>query len=81
MDKYGKVLEDLEKALFLVCRGDVPYFSEHKNRYRSDLQIIENLYTRGEILEIGSLPCFLTFCLKRLGYPVISLNRISDTLD
>ena len=74
MEKYDKVIEDLEDALFVVYNKHSPYLSDHKNRFKSDLQIIENCYTGGEILEIGSLPCHMNYCLKKLGYPVIGLD-------
>jgi SAM-dependent methyltransferase len=71
--KYDSILGELEKEV-LEDRGYTSYFSDHKARYRSDLQVIDNYYTGGEILEIGSLPCHLTYCLKELGYPVIGLD-------
>lgn len=74
MDKYDKALKDLETALFEEYKKIPPYFSDHKNRYKSDLQIIDNYYTAGEILEVGSLPCHLTYCLKSLGYQIIGLD-------
>lgn len=70
---YDSVLEELEKEV-LKDRRYTSYFSGHKARYRSDLQVIDSYYTGGEILEIGSLPCHLTYCLKQLGYPVIGLD-------
>jgi SAM-dependent methyltransferase len=78
MKRYEKIFEDLKKDLNLIDPKlrelYQTYFFEHKNRYKSDLQIIEQYYTTGDILEIGSVPCHLTYCLKILGYPVIGLD-------
>jgi SAM-dependent methyltransferase len=50
------------------------YFLNHQKRYRSDLQIIQQYYCDGEILEIGSLPCHITYCLKKLNLPVVGVD-------
>lgn len=78
MRNYNKILEGLEEDLNLMefksRELNLDYFSIHKNRYKNDLEIIEYYYKKGKILEIGSFPCHLTYCVKRLGYPVIGLD-------
>ena len=50
------------------------YFSEHKYRYISDLQFIQRLYKEGPILELGSLPCHLTYCLEKTLLPYTAVD-------
>jgi len=38
MDKYDKALKDFETALFEEYKKIPPHFSDHKNRYKNDLQ-------------------------------------------
>lgn len=72
------ILEQLEKDLDQISpelRGwNKNYFLYHKNRYMSDLTIFDDYYNGGTILEIGSIPCHLTYCLKSLKYPVIGID-------
>lgn len=72
-DEFHPILKKLEKAV-LEDKKYSSYFSDHKERYKSDLQNIKKFFIEGEILEIGSLPCHLTYCLKSLGYSVIGLD-------
>ena len=86
---YDKLFKVIEKELNMIDPNlrewNFNYFSAHKNRYASDLEIIESYYTKGEILEVGSVPCHLTYCLKKLGYPVIGLdlnpNRVKSFIE
>ncbi|MBN1764431.1 MAG: class I SAM-dependent methyltransferase [Sedimentisphaerales bacterium] len=50
------------------------YFSQHKDRYKFDLELIQRFFHNGTILEVGSLPCHMTYCLKKLGYPAVSID-------
>lgn len=72
---YDNLFKVIEKELNTIDPNlrewNLNYFSAHKNRYVSDLEIIERYYIEGEILEVGSVPCHLTYCLKKLGYPII----------
>lgn len=78
MEKYNKILEEIEKDLNLMDpklkEWNLNYFSNQKKRYISDLKFIEHYYKKGEILEVGSLPCHLTALLKKLSYSVIGLD-------
>ena len=78
MQKEEKIFDDLEKELDLISpelrEWNEKYFQDHRHRYISDLEIFKRYYQNGEILEIGSLPCHMTYCLKRLGYPVIGVD-------
>lgn len=77
MKKYNKIFKQLEKDLNSPSKleeWNKKYFYDCKNRYKSDLQIIKHYYKKGEILEIGSFPGHLTYCLKKLGFKVIGLD-------
>jgi len=82
MNKYNKIFNELENNINMADSVDNTKFREwslnqffiHKNRYKNDLETIENYYGKGDILEIGSYPYHLTFCLKSLGYPIIGLD-------
>ncbi len=50
------------------------YFYEHKSRYISDLGIIERFYKEGQIVEIGALPCHMTYCLQKAKLPYTSID-------
>ncbi len=77
-----KLLGDLELELDLIdpklIDWNKNYFQVHKNRYMSDLKIINKWYNGGKILEVGSIPCHLLYCLKGLGYPVTGLDINPD---
>ena len=78
MKKYDQILEELRNILTLIESElkelHLDYFLLHRNRYKSDLEIIKDYYRKGKILEIGSFPCHLTYCLTKLGYPVIGID-------
>lgn len=78
MKKYDKFFNEIEIELkginSEVGKWSLAYLSSHKNRYRSDLEIIEVYYKNGRILEVGALPCHMTYCLKKMNYPVVSLD-------
>lgn len=80
--KYDDLFKEIENDLNVIDPNlkewNLNYFSYQKNRYASDLEIIEHYYTKGEILEVGSVPCHLTYCFKKLGYPVIGLDINPD---
>ncbi len=54
------------------------YFSDHKKRYASNLEDIRRYYSSGDVLEIGSFPYHMTYCLKKLGYPVTGVDLNPD---
>lgn len=76
-DNY-QVLDDLEKNLNLIDHNmrewNKEYFKTHKARYISDLKIIKHYHSIGNILEIGAVPCHLTYLLQKQGYPIIGLD-------
>jgi len=79
-----KLLDELETELDSIDpklrEWNQNYFRNHKNRYIGDLKIIDKWYEGGKILEVGSVSCHLTYCLKTLGYPVIGLDIRPDRL-
>ncbi len=56
-----------------------PFFN-YKKRYKSDLEILATIPERKKILDIGSSPYHLTYCLKKLGYDVIGVDINPDIL-
>lgn len=80
--EYLKVIAELKYELDYLAPSlrswNQKYYDMHQNRYLHDLQLLEQYYHGGDILEIGSLPCHLTVCLKKLGYPVIGLDIDPD---
>jgi len=50
-----------------------PFFN-YKKRYQSDLEIISQIFKKGNILEIGSSPYHLTYCLKKLDYQIAGVD-------
>ncbi|MFO8016852.1 MAG: hypothetical protein R6U32_07155 [Candidatus Woesearchaeota archaeon] len=73
-----KSLGEVEKDLSLVDSGmeewNIDYFKMHKKRYISELKIIEKYYNGGKLLEVGSIPCHLTYCFKKMDYPVTGVD-------
>ena len=70
-DLYGEILYDNSVDSSKAKDWSIKYFIEHKNRYIEELKTIQTLYKQGKILEIGSLPCHMTYLLNKIGLPVI----------
>lgn len=81
-DTADKFLPELKKDLVLVNSSmqgwNVEYFNNHKDRYLSDLSLVQKYYQEGDILEIGGCPFHFTFILKKSGYSVVSLDLDSE---
>lgn len=79
---WNKILKSLELGLRKTSyetnkrhKGwSLGYFLMQKDRYKHALILIERYYCKGNILEIGSLPAHITYCLKKAGYPVQGLD-------
>ncbi len=50
------------------------YFRLHRDRYRHDLKVVRKYLTEGEVLEVGSLPCHMTYLLEKSGFPTVGLD-------
>lgn len=50
------------------------YFRFHHERYEYDLKAINQYYSEGKMLEIGSAPYHLTSILKKKGLPVTGVD-------
>ena len=74
----NKILSNLESSLELINpelrEWSLKYFLNHKNRYLNDLRVISTYYNKGKILEVGSIPCHLTYCLKNMGYDITGID-------
>ncbi len=53
---------------------NINYLEYQKNRYKSELRILEGFERTNEILEIGSLPYHMTFFLSKSGFNVTGLD-------
>lgn len=77
-DTANKFLLELREDLSLVNSSiqewNVEYFRNQKDRYLSDLSLVQRYYRDGDILEIGGCPFHFTSILKKSGYPVVSLD-------
>lgn len=49
-------------------------FNDHRNRYKKDLELINQYFRGGKILDVGASPFHITYCLKKLGYDVVGLD-------
>lgn len=71
-DQINKIKDQKDKTLSLeALKG--PFF-DYRKRYKSDLQIISQVFKKGKILEIGSSPYHLTYSLKKLGFEVVGVD-------
>jgi len=50
------------------------YFHTHKKRYLSDLNILDDNYSSGRILEIGSAPYHMTYLIHKKGLPLCGVD-------
>lgn len=82
MNNKDLIFKELENEIKIADLQSVEwisqYFFDHKKRYESNLKIIDQYYESGDILEIGSFPYHLTFCLEKLGYPITGLDLAPD---
>lgn len=81
MNINENILSDLKKEILIFIKQNPKFkhllldsFNDHKNRYRKDLEIIEQYFKQGKILDLGANPFHITFCLKRLGYDVVGID-------
>lgn len=79
MNKYDKAIILLEKEISLIKNKDDYLLSKdaylgHKLRYREELELISRNLKSGKILDIGASPYHISFCLKKLGYDVWSID-------
>lgn len=49
-------------------------YNDHKKRYEKDLEIIRNNFKGGRVLDIGSSPYHLLYCLKSLGIDAVGID-------
>jgi len=71
---FGLLGRDLDLVEPAIREWNSLYFHSHQKRYRYNLQIIQKYYHGGEILEIGAMPCHLTYCMKKLNLPVVGVD-------
>src|SRR5258706_6372585 len=82
-EKIYKVLDSLEDAIRQINKPEErklssyllknPFFS-YRKRYESDLTLVAQIFKKGQILEVGSSPYHLTYCLKMLGYRITGVD-------
>jgi SAM-dependent methyltransferase len=74
IEKIDQVFTEIENWIQNDPEFLSSYWVPQRNRYKSDIQIINTFYEGGEILEVGSVPCYFTAMLKLLGYPVVGVD-------
>lgn len=78
----NELFNELEKELAGLDSDftdwSIKYLQEHKEKYVSDLCFINRYFSKDTILEIGSFPLHLTYCLTRLGYNIVGLDIDPD---
>ena len=74
-DQLARDCELLPDELRLWSRR---YLKNHRQRYESDLRLLQRFYRGGEVLEIGAAPCQLTVVLQQQGYPVQAVDLAPD---
>ncbi len=75
----NELLSQLEKSVASIKEQGLQtwssgYLKKHRIRYLSDLNILKHHYVSGNILELGALPCHMTFILRQLKIPVVSID-------
>ncbi|MEK7616894.1 MAG: class I SAM-dependent methyltransferase [Patescibacteria group bacterium] len=85
MSSYDVILLKLEKELESFTKENPSLrhflydsFSDHKNRYKKDLEIIDKYFKAGKILDVGANPFHLTYCLKESGFDVTGVDINPD---
>ena len=77
-ERLNKILNSLKMDLHMIepklIGWNTNYYECHKERYKSDVKIVKEVYMGGSILEIGSFPYHLTYCLQKMGYPIMGLD-------
>ena len=74
-DQLARDCELLPEELRVWSRR---YLKNHRQRYESDLRLLQHFYRGGEVLEIGAAPCQLTVVLLQRGYPVQAVDLDPD---
>lgn len=77
-DKIDTILRELQCEIQShqneLTDWECEYFENHHNRYKQTLKIITENYCDGTVLEIGSMPCHLTYCLSQLTDRVVGVD-------
>ena len=60
-------------ALLTSLRA-IKYLVKYNLDRSTNVEIIQKYYQGGEILEIGAMPCHLTYCMKKLDLPVVGVD-------
>ena len=72
------LFSSLESLFFTVpqelSQWNVDYFKGNKKRYEDIIRIVNRDFTGKSILEVGSLPCHLTFLLREMDYSVVGID-------
>lgn len=81
MEEPSLVLQNLE-SVFRPESADLgewekQYLSKHRDRYRATLEVFLNHYEGGEVLEVGSVPCHLTYCLDDVSDHVVGVDLMA----
>lgn len=85
---YNTIFLQLEKDLTEFISKNPKFkpllmdsFIDHKDRYKKDLDVFNEYFKGGKILEIGSNPFHITYCLKNLGYEITGIDVNPDPFE
>lgn len=85
MNSLQSIYNSLENEFYLFDdyykQWNLNYFEKSKNRYTHSIQIVKKYYDGGKILEIGSAPFHLTYCLKKMKYPIVGVDISPERLN
>lgn len=78
MEKYENILGNLEKELRAgnskYNKVILNYLAIHRCSLKDDFELINCYRKDGKILDIGSAPFHLVYCLKKLGYDITGVD-------
>ncbi len=82
IDKIDNIINQLKNTLFHfdhdLSNWELQYFSTQLPRYRYLLERISQYEIEGDILEIGCIPCHLSYCLKNIGIHSVGVDLNPD---
>ena|SRR3989344_5778631 len=80
---FGQLEEDIKRFIKKYPQtAHLLYdsFVDHKNRYKKDLEIFQQNFKGGTVLDLGANPFHLMYCLKKLGINVAGVDINPDNL-
>ncbi len=79
--QFAKELENEIKNANLdehLKQWNLNYLNNHLNRYIHEIKLINKYFKQGKILEIGSIPCHITYILYKFKFPFTGVDINPD---